>query len=97
MKMPNTPASPGTITPHGVFTSPRPFTMRNNGIMPTCAGITMAATSTRNTASRPRKRSFANAYPAMEFTTSENSVTLTVTKSEFANVRARLSRVKRST
>ena len=59
--MPNTPAMPGTIAPAYVFTRPICLSSRNSGIIATCAGITSTASSARNIASRPRKRSFANA------------------------------------
>ena len=52
------------------------FFRRNSGSIATCTGITSPALMARNTESRPRKRSLANAYPAIEFTISDNTVTV---------------------
>jgi hypothetical protein len=72
--MPNTLASDGTRTPAYVLTSPRYFSNRNSGIMPTCPGMISAPSRPLNTRSRPRKGSLAKAYPAVTLKLSESSV-----------------------
>ena len=61
MKIPNTLDRYGTITPSGVFTSPRARSSMKSGSMPTWAGTTIAVSSSANSRSRPGKRSLAKA------------------------------------
>ena len=63
-KMPKMLASPGMITPPKLFTRPSDLMRRKRGSIATCTGIASPAASARKVASRPRKRSFAKAYPA---------------------------------
>ena len=60
-KIPKMLASPGITTPAYVFTSPSSFSSRKSGSMPSCPGMTSAASSVRKIGSRPVKRSFAKA------------------------------------
>ena len=65
----------GMITPQYVLMRPSDFINRKSGSIATCTGITSPALIARKTQSLPRNLSFANAYPAIEFTISDSTVT----------------------
>ena len=93
MKMLNAPAAPGTMSPRKLFSQPCPPSpsrlfppnsgmcrrTTNEGIIVTCAGIIIVASSVRKIAWRPGKRSRANAYAAIDEITSMIAVPPTAT------------------
>ena len=64
---------------------------RKSGSMATWAGMTSPAPSTRKTPSRPRKRSLAKAYPAIELTTSDTAVAVKAMSALLSRYRRMLS------
>jgi hypothetical protein len=71
-KMPKMLAMPGMMTPQYVLMRPISRMSRKSGSMATWTGTSSPADRSWKTRVRPRNRSLAKAYPAMELTTSDS-------------------------
>ncbi len=92
--MPKTVAMAATITPPKELTRPSARISRNRGSTVTCGGTTRVASRRAKSRPRPRKRSLAKAYPAIELQSSETAVMDSARKRLLKKVRPRLRREK---